>query len=197
MEHAPVLIVIMLIFGFANVFFGRDIFRPLLLAYGFIAGILLVGGIAEATNTEASALAVVGVGGMFALLSFIVYYLGLALIGGGAGALVLMFIASLFGTEPSSVLLFIIVVICAVVALIFHDYVLILATAAAGASMVAQAIYLFFPDTRAAFSFERGLVFLNVSTPALVIGALITLILTGLGVYMQFKSYQEHQHQGY
>ena len=37
-DHALIIIAVMLIFGLSNVFFGRDIFRPLLLAYGFIFG---------------------------------------------------------------------------------------------------------------------------------------------------------------
>ncbi|GEM_PF-2420919 len=196
-SHALIVSGVLLIFGFANAFVGRDIFRPLLVAYGFIAGILVVGAVAQYTNTEASALAVIIVGGLFALLSFIIYYLGLAMLGAGASIVIVQYIAQALGLTPAPLLLLAIAVIVGVLAIIFHDYILILMTALGGATMVAQALYLFFPDTQARFSFMNGLTFVNVGTPALVLGAIVTLVLAGLGIYVQYKSFEEHKHLSY
>lgn len=196
-DHALVLIVVMLIFGFTNAFIGRDIFKPLLLIYGFVGGMLLVGAFADYTNTEASPVAVVVVGGIFAGMSYLVYYLGLAVMGGGAGILIITYIAQALGLEPAPLLLLAIAVLGGGLAVIFHDYIVIFSTALAGATVVAQALYLFFPDTQATFTFEEGLTFYSISTGALVIGAIITLIVAGLGIYVQYKSFEEHKHQAY
>lgn len=196
-NQALILIVVMMIFGFANVFFGRDIFRPLLLVYGFAGGAMLVGGAANATGTEASITAILIVGGIFALLSFIVFYAGIAILGAGVGVLLISMIAAAFNSEPAPIVLLATVIICGGGAIALHDYVLMFGTALGGAMMIAQAIYLFFPDTRAKFSFTQGLEFVEVSQAALVIGALITVILTILGTYMQWHNFKEHEHQNY
>lgn len=196
-NQAIVIIVVMLLFGFANVFFGRDIFRPLLIVYGFMGGALLVGAFATYSNAEPSITGILVVGGLFALLSFVIFYLGIAILGAGVGVLLISMIATALGLEPSPLVLLGTVIICGGLAVAFHDYVLMLGTALGGSLMIAQAIYLFFPDTRARFSLANGLQFLEISTAALFIGALITIILTILGTYMQWKSYQEHQHLDY
>lgn len=196
-NEALILIVVMMLFGFANVFFGRDIFRPLLLVYGFAGGAMAVAAVADATGTEASIGAILIVGGIFAGLSFVVFYAGIAILGAGVGVLFISMLAAAFRTEPSSLVLFATVIVCAGAAVVLHDYVLMFGTALGGAIIIAQAIYLFFPDTRAKFSFLDGLEFVNVSQAALLIGAVITVVLTVLGTYMQWHSFQEHQHQNY
>ena len=196
-DQTIILIVVMFLFGFANVFFGRDIFRPLLIVYGFAGGALLAGAVADYTNTEASMTAVLVLGGIFALLSFVIFYLGIAVMGAGVGVLFISMIATAFNAEPAPLLLIIVAVVCGGLALAFHDYVLMFATALGGSLIVAQAVYLFFPDTQARFSLIEGLEFVEVSTGAMLIGAIIIVILTMLGSYMQWKSYQDHKHQDY
>ena len=195
-NEALIIIVLLLLFGFSNVFFGREIFRPLLLVYGFASGAVLVGIFANYTNTEASVLGVIIVGAIFALLSYVVFYLGIAILGAGVGVLLITMIASILGSEPAPLLLLATVALCGGLAVAFHDYVLMFATALGGSLMIAQAIYLFFPNTKARFNFIDGLQFIEVSNAAKFIGAMITIILTILGAYMQWKSYSmEHQHQ--
>jgi len=196
-DHALVIIGVMLIFGFANVFFGRDIFRPLLIIYGFASGALLVGVFADYTQTEASVTAVVIVGVIFAFLSYIIFYLGIAMLGAGVGALFITMIASALNSEPAPLLMLATVALCGGLAVAFHDYVLIGATALGGSLIIAQAIYLFFPDTKARFNLVDGLQFVEVSTAAQFIGAVLVIVLTILGSYMQWKSYLEHRHQDY
>ena len=94
-------------------------------------------------------------------------------------------------------LLILIVAICAGLAVAFHDYILMFVTPAAGSIMVSQALFLFFPDTKARFNFIEGLRFVEVSNAANFLGAVVIVILTVLGSYVQWKSFQAHRHQNY
>lgn len=191
-NQALILIAVFMLFGFANVFFGRDLFRPLLFIYGFLTGALLVGAVAQATKTDPNLVAVLLSGIIFGFLAYAIFYVGIFMLGAFAGLLLFGLVAGVFGLELGSLAILAIVIACGGLAVAFHDYVLMFATALAGSTMVAQAIYLMFPDTRAKFSLSTGIQFVDVSQGALVIGALIMVSLTILGTYMQWKSHMEN-----
>lgn len=125
--------VILLAGGLLACFAGYRVFRIVLGIYGFILGALLASSV---MGTEQTVLMIVAalVGGLLgAVILIAAYFVGVALIGAGIGALVANVIWSALGREPHVVVVIVLAIIGALAALALQRYVIIIATAFGGA----------------------------------------------------------------
>jgi hypothetical protein len=119
--------------GVVSCFAGYRVFRVVLGIYGFIIGALFA---SSAMGTEHTAWMIVGalVGGAIgALILIAAYFVGVALLGAGVGALAASLIWASFGHEPGTVVVILFAVVGALGALALQRYVIVGATAFAGA----------------------------------------------------------------
>ena len=128
--------VILLLGGLLACFAGYRIFRIVLGIYGFILGVLLATSI---VGTESAMWTVVAsiVGGLIgALILIAAYFVGVALIGAGLGAMAANLIWAAIGGEPHVLAVVVLAIIGALAALALQRYVIIIATAFGGAQTV-------------------------------------------------------------
>jgi Domain of unknown function (DUF4203) len=119
--------------GLLSCFAGYRIFRIVLGIYGFILGALLA---SSAMGTDQTLWMIVAavVGGLAgALILIAAYFVGVALIGAGIGALVANVVAASLGREPHIFVLILLAVVGALAALALQRYVIIVSTAFGGA----------------------------------------------------------------
>jgi hypothetical protein len=125
--------VILLVGGVIACFAGYRVFRVVLGIYGFILGALLASGL---VGTEHSVWMIVAalVGGIAgSLLLIAAYFVGVALLGAGIGALAVSLIWASLGREPGALVVIFFAIVGAVGALALQRYVIIGATAFGGA----------------------------------------------------------------
>jgi hypothetical protein len=125
--------IILLAGGVISCFAGYRVFRLVLGIYGFILGALLASG---ATGTEHSTwmIAAALVGGVVgALILIAAYFVGVALLGAGIGALATSLIWASLGREPSAIVVILFSIGGALAALALQRYVIVGATAFGGA----------------------------------------------------------------
>jgi hypothetical protein len=125
--------VILLVGGIISCFAGYRVFRVVLGIYGFILGALLASGM---VGTEHSIwmIAAAFVGGLVGSLILIAaYFVGVALLGAGIGALAASLIWAAIGREPGALVVIVFAIVGAVGALALQRYVIIGATAFGGA----------------------------------------------------------------
>jgi hypothetical protein len=126
--------IVLVIGGALACFFGYRLFRVVLGIYGFILGAAIASSVMAPGNTGSLLLAAVIGGVIGAVVLNLAYFLGVALIGAGAGALAIHFLwASIGRGDPHVALVIIFAVIGAIVATRLQRYVIILATAFGGA----------------------------------------------------------------
>ena len=128
--------VILLLGGLLACFAGYRIFRIVLGIYGFILGVLLATSI---VGTESAMWTVVAsiVGGLIgALILIAAYFVGVAQIGAGLGAMAANLIWAAIGGEPHVLAVVVLAIIGALAALALQRYVIIIATAFGGAQTV-------------------------------------------------------------
>jgi len=119
--------------GIISCFAGYRVFRIVLGIYGFIIGALVA---SSAMGTEHTAWMIVGaiVGGVVgALVLIAAYFVGVALLGAGVGALAASLIWAGLGREPGAVVVIVFAIVGALAALALQRYVIIGATAFGGA----------------------------------------------------------------
>jgi hypothetical protein len=119
--------------GVVSCFAGYRVFRVVLGIYGFILGALFA---SSAMGTEHTAWMILGalVGGAIgALILIAAYFVGVALLGAGVGALAASLIWASFGHEPGALVVILFAVVGALAALALQRYVIVGATAFAGA----------------------------------------------------------------
>ena len=124
---------ILLAGGFLSCFFGYRMFKVVLAVFGFIVGALAASSVFggnQATPMVISAL-VGGIAGAALLLA--AYFVGVALVGAGIGALLVNVIWTQIEGDPHPAVVIIFSVAGAVVATWLQRYVIILGTAFAGA----------------------------------------------------------------
>jgi hypothetical protein len=125
--------IVLLIGGVLSCFAGYRIFRTVLGIYGFIIGALAV---SSAMGTEHTAWMIIGAlaGGIAgALILIAAYFVGVALLGAGVGALAASLIWASLGREPGAIVVIVFAVAGALAALVLQRYVIIGATAFGGA----------------------------------------------------------------
>ena len=125
--------VILLAGGLISCFAGYRVFRVVLGIYGFIIGALFASGIVGPENTLWMIVAAIGGGIVGALILIAAYFVGVALLGAGIGALVASLIWAALGREPGAIVVILFAVAGALGARALQRYVIIGATAFGGA----------------------------------------------------------------
>lgn len=134
----PVLVIVsllLILLGILFTFFGYRLFRVVLGIAGFLFGASLVGGLVLMFSGSILAAVLAGLAGgaLFAVLSVFVYYLGVFFLGAYLGVVVGAAILSIFGLTLIPWLFILLAVIGGVLGVIFHRFMIILATAFVGA----------------------------------------------------------------
>jgi hypothetical protein len=125
--------IILVVGGVLACFAGYRLFRVVLGIYGFILGALVASSMVGTSDT-ASMLVAAGVGGIIgALLLILAYFVGVALIGAGIGALLANVIWAQLGREPHALIVVAFSIAGALGALALQRYVIVLGTAFGGA----------------------------------------------------------------
>ena len=184
--------IVLLAGGAIACFAGYRVFRLVLGIYGFILGALFA---SAAMGTEHTLWMIGGalLGGLIgALILIAAYFVGVALVGAGVGALAASLIWSAIGREPGAIVVIVFAVAGALAALALQRYVIIGATAFGGAwTMIVG--WFAFTGHRAAEVAARNNVWLAYPmTPApgqrWVVVAWIVLGLVGAAVQLGFTA---------
>jgi hypothetical protein len=125
----------LVLFGALACFAGYRLFRVVLAIYGFIFGAMLASSTMGASNTAGMVLAALVGGIVGAAVLVFAYFVGIALVGAGLGALVVhiawQYIGS--GGDPPALAVIVLAVCGAIGAMVLQRYVIIVATALSGA----------------------------------------------------------------
>jgi hypothetical protein len=123
--------------GTLSCFAGYRLFRAVLAIYGFVAGWSLAGSLIAVHNT-AGAFVVALVGGIAGALALVfAYFIAVAIIGAGLGAVVAHVVWNVVGGgDPPWMLVVLLAVLGAVGAILLQRYVIVVSTAFAGAWMI-------------------------------------------------------------
>ena len=124
---------ILLAGGVLACFFGYRLFKVVLGVFGFIIGALAASSVFGATDTTPMVLAAIVGGVAGAALLLAAYFVGVALVGAGIGALLVNVIWTQIEGDPHPAVVILFSVAGAVVAAWLQRYVIILGTAFAGA----------------------------------------------------------------
>jgi hypothetical protein len=112
---------------------GYRFFRIVLTVYGFILGALIGSSMVGAGETTSMILAALGGGAVGALIMYLGYFAGVALVGAGFGAFVVHLIWSRLDGDPHPFAIVLAAVAGAAAAMMLQRYVIIVTTAFAGA----------------------------------------------------------------
>lgn len=126
--------IVLLLGGTLACFSGYRLFRTVLAIYGFILGALIASSLVASSNTTGMLAAVLGGGVVGALVLLVGYFVGIALAGAALGAALTHLVwAPVMKADPPAVAVVAISVIGALAAMFLQRYVIIVATAFAGA----------------------------------------------------------------
>jgi hypothetical protein len=125
--------IVLLAGGAMACFAGYRLFRLVLGVYGFILGALLASSMVGSSGAWTVVLAAIGGGALGALILVAGYFVGVALIGAGLGALAVNLAWKPFGGDPHWAVVLVVAAVGAIAAMSFQRYVIILATAFGGA----------------------------------------------------------------
>ena len=114
-------------------FAGYRLFRLVLAVYGFILGALAGSSMMAASDTMSMLVAALAGGLIGALILFLAYFVGVALLGAGLGALVAHVIWTQVGGDPHPLVVILFSVAGAIGAMMLQRYVIIVGTALGGA----------------------------------------------------------------
>lgn len=133
--------------GVIACFAGYRLFRMVLAIYGFFIGAMLASSVMASSNALGMIVAALVGGVIGSIVLFFAYFVGIALVGAGLGALAAHFgWAQVSATDAPLTVVLISVAIGTVVALVLQRYVIIVSTAFAGAWTVVVG----------AFALDRG-----------------------------------------
>ena len=125
--------IVLLAGGLLSCFAGYRVFRTVLGIYGFIIGALAVSSAMGTEHTAWMILGALGGGIAGALILIAAYFVGVALVGAGVGALTASLIWASLGREPGTIVVIAFAIAGALAALALQRYVIIGATAFGGA----------------------------------------------------------------
>jgi Domain of unknown function (DUF4203) len=125
--------VVLLAGGLTACFFGYRLFKVVLGVFGFIIGALAASSVFGAGDTTAMVIAAIVGGIAGAALLLAAYFVGVALVGAGVGALLVNMVWTQIEGDPHPAVVILFSVAGAVVATWLQRYVIILATAFTGA----------------------------------------------------------------
>jgi hypothetical protein len=111
---------------------GYRLFRFVLTLFGFYIGALAATAVLGPSDRTMLILAAVGGGAVGAVIMFFGYFVGVALVGAGIGALGVHLIWSRLGSDPHALVVILAAVAGAATAMALQRYVIIIATAFAG-----------------------------------------------------------------
>lgn len=178
---------ILLIGGLLACFAGYRVFRVVLGIYGFILGALLATSIVGTEHTMWTIVASIGGGLAGALLLIAAYFVGVALIGAGLGAMLANVIWAAIGGEPHVFVVIALAIAGALAALALQRYVIIFATAFGGAQTVVVGAAALLGNRAAADAAVRTVysVYPLNPMPATSMDAIAALVLGIVGVIVQ------------
>jgi hypothetical protein len=182
--------ILLVLGGALSCFAGYRLFKMVLGIYGFVIGAMLASSAMGVTNTTGMIVASLVGGVCGALLLMFAYFVGIALVGAGLGALVAHVSWSGFRTgDPPAVAVVVLALLGSIGAMFLQRYVIIVATAFAGAWTVIVGGLAVAGDRGAAKAASAGGVWiLYPTTPApgqtWVPAAWIVLGLVGTGVQL-------------
>lgn len=119
--------------GLLACFAGYRLFRIVLGIYGFILGALVASSVTGTADAGATLLSMLVGGVIGAVILILAYFVGVALVGAGLGALVVHMISAQLGREPNAIVLIVVAVLGAFGAMVLQRYVIIAGTALGGA----------------------------------------------------------------
>ena len=132
--YEPAAALFLVVGGALSCFAGYRLFRVVLAIYGFILGGSIASSTLGATNATGQLLAWIIGGFAGAIILVLAYFVGIALIGAGLGALVAQIAWTYFGTgDPPAALVIVLAIVGAIGAMVLQRYVIIVATAFGGA----------------------------------------------------------------
>jgi hypothetical protein len=122
-------------------FAGYRLFRLVLAIYGFLLGALIASSMMGPANQLLMIVAAVAGGLAGALVLVLGYFLGVALVGAGLGALIAHTVWASMGHEPGAIIIILFALVGALVAMVLQRYVIIIGTAFGGAwTMIAAGV---------------------------------------------------------
>lgn len=167
---------------------GYRLFRLVLTLYGFIIGVLVGSSMLGPSDTTLLIFGALGGGAVGALVMFFGYFVGVALVGAGIGALGVHLIWSRIGSDPHPFVVILAAVAGAAGAMALQRYVIIVATSFGGAwtmlvgglALSGQARSLARPDVWVVYPLDP--------TPRqlMVLGAWLVLGLIGIFIQLRF-----------
>jgi len=126
--------VFLLVGGALTCFAGYRLFRVVLGIYGFILGAMMASSIVGVSNALGMLVAALACGVVGALILVLAYFIGIALVGAGLGALIAHVIWSQIATDdPAALAIALASMVGALGAMILQRYVIVVSTAFAGA----------------------------------------------------------------
>jgi hypothetical protein len=125
--------IVLLLGGVISCFAGYRVFRVVLGIYGFILGALFASGAMGTEHTMWMIVAALAGGVVGALILIAAYFVGVALLGAGIGALTASLIWASLGRDPGALVVILFSVAGALGALALQRYVIVGATAFGGA----------------------------------------------------------------
>ena len=124
---------ILLVGGLLACFLGYRLFRFVLAVYGLVAGAVVTFQFIGSVEPWVLVAAVV-VGALAGALAFLaVYFIGVAIVGAGLGALIVNLIWTQRADDPHVLIVILFAIVGAFAALLFQRYVIVVSTAFAGA----------------------------------------------------------------
>jgi hypothetical protein len=168
-------------------FAGYRIFRIVLGIYGFIGGALLASNIVGTDHTMWMIGAALGGGLIGALIMIAAYFIGVALIGAGLGAVLANLVWATAGGEPHIAIVILLAIVGALAALALQRYVIIIATAFGGAQTVVVGAAALMGNRTAADAAARAVysVYPLNPMPATVLDSVAALVLGIAGLAVQ------------
>ena len=148
-------------------FAGYRLFRIVLGIYGFVLGAMFASSMMGASSTGAQVLAAI-VGGLIgAAILTLAYFVGIALVGAGLGALVAHVLWQSFGTgDPPAIAVILLAVAGSIGAMLLQRYVIIVATAFGGAWTLLVGLFALLGDRAAGRAAASGNVWILYPTTA-------------------------------
>jgi hypothetical protein len=182
--------VLLVLSGALACFAGYRLFKTVLGIYGFVLGAMIASSAMGAANTTGMVVAALVGGVCGALLLMFAYFIGIALVGAGLGALVAHAGWNSFRTgDPPAVVIIVLAVVGSIAAMFLQRYVIIVATAFGGAwTVIVGGLAIAGDRTAAKVASPGGVWILYPTTPALgqnwVTAAWIVLGLVGTAAQM-------------
>ena len=132
--YQPAAALLLVVGGIIACFAGYRLFRTVLAIYGFILGALMASSMMGSTNTMGMILAAIVGGIAGAVILTFAYFVGIALIGAGLGALLAHVAWTAFQpTDPPAFVIIMLAILGAIGAMVLQRYIIVVGTALVGA----------------------------------------------------------------